>query len=431
MVMKRPNTATVFVAVAAAGFMIAFAGSVQGNHELTEAPAGFDLADNGFAREFCANQLKLNPVMNQAHPPIPSDECSFATALEEFTGPEGVEDGVGPVFNAPGCGECHAVPVIGGFSQTVEKRAGYLFNGSNGIVFRDPPGGSLIHDRALDPSIQELVPSDHNVVVAFRATISVLGDGFVEAIAETTLKNIAASQPSSMRGQVIQVPVLEAGNNLGIGRFGWKNQHASLVSFSADAYLNEMGITSPTLPVENTSNGNDVGAFDSIADPDDEGVDVELFALFMRATKVPPRGPDAFTAQVQSGGRVFDDLRCGVCHTRTIVTAAPGTSINGGALLVANALGNRIIHPFSDYLLHDIGTGDGIVQNGGASTRNKLRTSALWGLRARGRFMHDGLSLTLEDAIQRHRGQADSSRSGFNALPRFKREQLLSFLRSL
>jgi CxxC motif-containing protein (DUF1111 family) len=391
-----------------------------------EAPTGFDLADNGFAAEFCSRQSDLN--RSRAHPAIPADECGFEAALEEFTGPEGDVDGVGPVFNARGCGDCHAVPVIGGFSQIVEKRAGLFVNG----VFRDPPGGSLIHDRALDPSIQELVLPDHTNVIAFRATISVLGDGFVEAISETTLRNIAAAQPSSVRGQVIDVPVLEAGQSTRVGRFGWKNQHASLVSFSADAYLNEMGITSPTLPVENTSNGNDISAHDSVADPDDEGVDVELFALFMRATKAPPRDLQrASTFNAREGARIFDRIGCGTCHTGTITTAPPGTMINGGALKVSNALGNKIIHPFSDYLLHDIGTGDGIVQNGGASTRNKVRTSALWGLRTRGRFMHDGLSLTLEDAILRHRNQAQRTRDEFVNLRSNEERMLLDFLLSL
>ena len=150
---------------------------------------------------------------------------------------------------------------------------------------------------------------------------------------------------------------------------------------------------------------------------DDEGVDVELFALFMRDTKAPPVNPLLSGNQdARDGSQLFNTIGCAVCHTRTITTAAPGTSINGGALKVANALGNKIIHPFSDFLLHDIGTGDGIVQNGGLSTRNKVRTGALWGLHTRGRFMHDALSLSLNDAIDRHRGQASSARSAFFGL---------------
>jgi CxxC motif-containing protein (DUF1111 family) len=215
-----------------------------------------------------------------------------------------------------------------------------------------------------------------------------------------------------------------------VGRFGHKAQQASLVSFSADAYVNEMGITSPLQPDENTSNGSPVE--DPVPGLDDEGVDVELFALFMRSTKVPPVDEAlAATDDARAGRRIFDDIECALCHTPTIVTAPPGSSINGGALKVANALGNKIIHPFSDFLLHDVGTGDGIVQNGGSSTRNKIRTAPLWGLRARGRFMHDQLSFSFEDAIQRHGNQGARSRSKFNALRSTDKRKLFAFLASL
>jgi CxxC motif-containing protein (DUF1111 family) len=161
-------------------------------------------------------------------------------------------------------------------------------------------------------------------------------------------------------------------------------------------------------------------------------VDVELFALFMRGTKAPPRDPViAGSADAQAGSNIFNAIGCAVCHTRTIVTAAPGTQINGGALRVANALGNKVIHPFSDFLLHDVGTGDGIVQNGGQATRNRLRTAPLWGLRARGRFMHDDLSFSVTDAIRRHGNQAENARNAFNGLSNTNRNRLLRFLDSL
>ena len=114
--------------------------------------------------------------------------------------------------------------------------------------------------------------------------------------------------------------------------------------------------------------------------------------------------------------RCLHQIGCAVCHTRTFTTAAPGTSINGGAFRVPTALGNKIIHPFSDFALHDIGTGDGIVQNGGQGTANKIRTSALWGIRARNRFLHEGLNITISEAIQFHAGQATAARNAFNAL---------------
>jgi CxxC motif-containing protein (DUF1111 family) len=91
----------------------------------------------------------------------------------------------------------------------------------------------------------------------------------------------------------------------------------------------------------------------------------------------------------------------------------------------------KIIHPFGDFLLHDIGTGDGIVQNGGPSTRNKLRTAPLWGLRTHSRFMHDGESLTLQNAIRRHKGEATVSSERFEQLSTTEEAQLRAFLKSL
>src|SRR5207302_6407914 len=114
------------------------------------------------------------------------------------------------------------------------------------------------------------------------------------------------------------------------------------------------------------------------------------FAAFLRSTKAPPRAATlAATAAAMAGATLFNQVGCTVCHVASITTAPAGTSINGGAFFVPEPLGNKIIHPFSDFLLHDIGTGDGIVQNGGQATANKLRTMPLWGVRTHARHMHD------------------------------------------
>jgi CxxC motif-containing protein (DUF1111 family) len=193
---------------------------------------------------------------------------------------------------------------------------------------------------------------------------------------------------------------------LRIGRFGWKAQEASLLNFSANAYLNEMGITSPLQPNENKSSGRDVSQFDEVADPEDEaqpkpnlstskptkpddflhpfGEDVEAFARFMRSTKVPPRDfalteLDIFKDVVKAGEKIFSDIKCAICHTPQYITPLAGTPIrpiwrqnnsipgidfgsDDKQGVVPEALGNKILRPFSDFMLHDIGTGDGIVQ---------------------------------------------------------------------
>ena len=283
----------------------------------------------------------------------------------------------------------------------------------------------------------------------FRASPILVGLGFVECIADGTLLAIRDSQPVAMRGTAIEVDVTEAPDQTRIGRFGWKNSVATLLSFSAGAYLFEMGITSPLFPREQTSLGRSVAFADTVPDPEDtggeegHGEDVEAFTRFMRSTKAPPRNVGMqLNDATDPGSLLFDSLQCSVCHVRSITTAAVGSVINGGTFVVPDALGNKIIHPFSDFLLHDIGTGDGIVETNGEVTRNKIRTAPLWGLRTRDKFMHDGgsssaptnsgdQSFTFNEAILRHAGQASSSRTAYQALTALQKSQLIRFLKSL
>ncbi len=375
---------------------------------VTEAPTGFDNKTNGMI-----------------------DQLAFDAAREAFEERDTIEEGLGPVYNAQSCAECHQNPTTGGISQITVLRAGHRDRNGN---FVEAPGGSLVQDRAIHPSLQEVITPDENITT-FRTSLNVLGDGFVEAIADETLLEIARNQErrgGPIAGQAIQVPLLEAPGLTRVGRFGWKNQHASLLSFSADAYLNEMGITNRLLRTENTSWGRSVAAFDLVPDIEDQEDDIELFTRFMRASR-PPSRDEAIANSIdgRAGAQLFNQIGCAVCHVPTIVTAPAGTSLAGGTFIVPPALGSKAIHPFSDFLLHDVGTGDGIVQNGGQATANKLRTSPLWGLRTRNRLMHDGLSLTLEDSIRRHRGTSSASTNRFNQLNERQRAQVIRFLRSL
>jgi len=405
--MKRLSIVTIAAwAVAAAWAVLPRAVSTA---ELTDAQTGFSGLTNGFLTQ-----------------------AEFDAARVVFNEQESIADGLGPVYNAQSCGECHQNPVSGGVSQITEVRAGHT-----NIFWRffDHPGGSLIHSRAIDATAQEHVLAG-NETRSLRTSLNTLGDGFVEAISNTTLQSIAARQPALsggvIAGQAIGVPVNEAGGALRIGRFGWKDQHASLLSFAADAYLNEMGITSPLQPQENTTNGRSVAPHDRVADPEDDGDDVETFAKFMRSTMPPSRDADlAATAEAQRGEQLFSAIGCNVCHVTSITTAPAGTLVNGGEFVVPDALGGKVIHPFSDFLLHDIGTGDGIVQNGGQATANKMRTAPLWGLRTHDRLMHDAASLTLTNAILRHDGEAYLTRARFRNLTADDQVALLAFLSSL
>jgi CxxC motif-containing protein (DUF1111 family) len=388
----------------------------------TEAPVGFDNVTNGF--------LEQGPAFDSINENNVVPLRSFNDNRFIFEEVERFDDGLGPTFNGQSCSECHQNVVTGGASQIAEHRTGRQVDGE----FFESLGGSLVHSRATHPDIVERVYYEDDIRT-FRISTNTLGSGFVEAIANSTLLAIRDRQPRGMRGMAIAVPVLESHGKARIGRFGWKSQHASLQSFAADAYLNEMGITSPLFPQENTSSGREVGhgtGYDPLPEPEDDGVDVVAFADFMRATKAPSRGP--ITPDVQAGEAVFNRIGCETCHTASITTAPPGTPINGGTIQVSQALGNKVIHPYSDFLMHDIGTGDGIPVLPGAqytATASKIRTAPLWALRTRNRLMHDGLSFTLQEAIARHGGQAAGVRNRYNALPDAQKNQLLAFLNSL
>jgi CxxC motif-containing protein (DUF1111 family) len=379
----------------------------------TEAPAGFDNLTNGFLTQ-----------------------TQFDIDLATFDAREEADEGLGPLYNAQACAECHQNPVSGATSQVTELRAGTLdaFSGA----FTNPPGGSLINDRSINAAIQERLTTTQNLVDT-RSSLNILGDGFVEAIADATFTSIQAAQPSGRKGTIIRVPVLEAPGTTRIARFGWKNQHASLLSFAADAYLNEMGITSPLQPTENTSNGNSVAAYDTVPDPEDaatgsfpNGTDVEAFVRFMRSTKAP--GPDLAvvnTPDVLAGKSLFTSIGCANCHIASITTAPAGTSFNGGKFIVPAALGDKIIHPYSDFMLHDVGTGDGIIQNGGTISRTKMRTEPLWGLRTRTRLIHDGEDITRNNAILFHTNEAEPVIQNYINLSLTQQNQLIAFLNSL
>ena len=392
----------------------------------TEAPTGFDDLSNGLV-----------------------DAATHSADKTAFDGAEDADEGLGPLYNAQACRECHQAPVSGAASQITELRVGHRDSRGN-FVDPDLPMGdgseivrarSLVNDRSICPNAefpdltgQERVPATETIR-ALRASLNTLGDGFIEAIPSAAIRAVADQQcrrsSGAICGKAIAVPVIEAGGTKRVARFGWKNQHASLLSFSADAYLNEMGITSVLLPQDTAQ------LCDAIEDPEDEigadGLgDVDRFARFMRASKAPPRYASvAASPDAVAGSALFDQVGCATCHVRTFTTAPAGSVLNGGTLTVSDAVGNKIIHPFSDLLLHDVGTGDGIVQNGGQATANLLRTPPLWGLHVRGRLMHDLLSVTLDDAIARHRGEARYVTMRYRALSPDDQQRLKVFLSSL
>jgi CxxC motif-containing protein (DUF1111 family) len=427
----------------------------------------------------------LSGFDNQTIDPSFVPQSVHAVDQANFDTVEQIEkDGLGPLYNAQACRECHQNPTSGAVSQVTELRVGHI--GPHG-VFENPSipinhgqevitGRTLINDRAICAEIQEHVPETETIRTK-RLAVNTLGDGFVEAVADDTLMRISHEQCSSTHGricgQALMVPVLESTNQTEVGRFGWKDQHASLLSFSGDAYLNEMGITNRLFPTEVTSvcNPKSVTEPNDLPDPTDHLEDIDHFARFMRASKAPPRDETlAASEEAERGSKLFATIGCATCHVATLTTAPAGTKVNGGQFTIPDALGDKVFHPYSDFLLHDVGTGDGIaiavvehyavpaasvqalykakpqasfgdvdklMNRRGFSYkaihdgRNKIRTAPLWGLRTHSRFMHDGDSVRLEDAIARHKGEAKEVTEKFHGLTPAQQKDVLSFLNSL
>jgi CxxC motif-containing protein (DUF1111 family) len=350
----------------------------------------------------------------------------FRLGLTDFLEVETADDGLGPAYNATSCAVCHSVPAIGGVGSIAEVRAvRRLPSGEFEALY--PSGETLFHLFSIPGhACQPIIPYEANVIVR-RVPIPVFGAGLVEAIEDSTL--LALEDPTDrdhdgVSGRAALITDRATGDRR-IGRFGWKAQHATLLAFSGDAYRNEMGITNDLFPTELASGIDDerMKLCDRIPDPEDvrdprtgrRGID--NFANFMKF--LAPIARESADDVTRAGESTFAAIGCAACHVPSLPT---GPSSNP-------QFNRRQVPLFSDLLLHDIGTGDGVRQ--AAAEPGEFRTPALWGLRFRRPLLHDGSAATVEDAIRRHAGEAEQSRERFDRLGPNDVAALVRFLRSL
>jgi CxxC motif-containing protein (DUF1111 family) len=412
-----------------------------------------------------------------------TDLAGFAEAKAAFVTVEEITDGLGPIFNERGCGNCHTQGAIGGAGTQIERRFGTTFNFFGVQLFDPLANDGLGPFPARGGSLRQLftvgsftgangqtctVPLEHEPPEATihnvgRLTTPLFGLGLVDAMPDSFFDNIAAAQPSNIRGIANRVSIVLPNptdpsqhlNGTRVGRFGWKAGVATLTQFAADAYVNEMGITT-----QHCIGGTSVTAFatesqpngiaqplgcDDLAPPQpagngvpagtDDAVgscagglteiqdDVGEFAEFMTFLAPPPRG--TITTAVTRGQSLFSQVGCNGCHVTTTFRT-PATTGNG-------VPGNFAFNPFSDFLVHDMGSlGDRIGNFGDTvAVTRRMRTAPLWGLRFRTLFLHDGRTGDLPTAITQHAGQGAAAASAFNSLTATQKSDLVAFLLSL
>jgi CxxC motif-containing protein (DUF1111 family) len=396
---------------------------------------------------------------------LPGAPAGFAAAKTNFMAAEGNTDGLGPIMNERSCAFCHqASGINGGAGENIERRYGTLTNGVfnglgntggslrqlfgiGGYSFQNAAGQTINCQSGTDAN-----PAPGATIFAGRVTTPTFGAGLVELIPDATIQGIAAAQPAAIRGVVTFDTIhLTSGpftrGTSRVNRFGWKNVHASVADFAADAYLNEMGITTTScaggtvvtdFATENRANraptnaviagcaddakpgtdddqaATDNGCAGGVTDVQD---DVANFALFMRNLAAPTRRADGSNGR---GATVFNSLGCNGCHVTTTFTV----TINGRSVS---------FQPFSDFLKHDMGTlGDGIGNDGDAvAVTRQMRTAPLWGLGVRNHILHDGRTTDRAAAVRAHAGQGAAAAAAFGRATAAQQNDLVLFLMSL
>jgi CxxC motif-containing protein (DUF1111 family) len=306
-------------------------------------------------------------------------------------------EGLGPCFNDTSCVHCHLTP-SGGSSAKFVTRFGKAANGPNPFDPLANLGGSLLQAQSINtPMCDEVVPPQADVMT-HRITPPTMGFGLVESILDGDI------QAHTVNGGIAHmVTTLEPPFATRVGRFGWKAQVATVLSFSGDASLNEMGLTNALVGQENAPNGNMalLAQCDGVADPEDHPdgggeTMIERMTDFQRFLAPPPQTPKSG----MSGEALFNSIGCAVCHVSTPYTTDATAEV---------PLANKPLKPYTDFLLHDMaGLGDGIVQ--GMGTERLMRTPPLWGLHHRVTIamLHDGrvaggsVAQAVDDAVTNH-----------------------------
>jgi len=329
-------------------------------------------------------------------------------------------DGLGPLFNADSCGECHEEPAAGGPGDEVETHATVLM--ADGTC--DPllnQGGPVVQQQVTEALHAALgITAEPTPARATgtgrRSTPDILGFGLLDAVTDETI--LAYADPDDRDGDGVSGRPNRFVDGR-IGRFGRKAFVPTLREFNDGAFPIEQGITTPTAPQEESVAGKPIPAgVDPAPDPEITAEDLELADFFVRA--LAPPAPRPLKSYGLRGRRLFVAIGCATCHVIRLTTGPNPLA----------ALHRRHVAAYTDLLLHDMGPDLADVCLGQA-TPSEFRTEPLMGLRLSSSFLHDGRAASIEEAVRLHGGEAQRSRDRFDALGERDRQALLRFLQSL
>jgi CxxC motif-containing protein (DUF1111 family) len=377
----------------------------------------------------------------------------------EFT----AEEGVGPLFNARACSTCHNAPVTGGGEIDTTHLVTHFGIETFGRFYAAHEfGGPVIDPLSItgepDGGMCSIAPDTMPVgtpglIISPRHTPPVFGFGLIDAIPDDELRKLAGRKPwkdttvAGIAHYGIEMegiaPITEftlqpdRKQPIGparVGRFGWKSQTGTLFQFTAEPFNIELGVSTPFFPREKTPDGkvplpNGCGLADS--QPNDvQSQDTLLLFYFQAFLGAPERAQK--NSAISTGEALFRKIGCADCHVekqRTVddyyVPWPDGTAHR------VEALSHTQLEPWSDFLIHDMGPGLDDHRRMGKAGGRFWRTTPLWGLRFKGRMLHNGSAFTIDEAIAAHGGEGTASRDRYFALPEENQERIDAFLNSL
>ncbi|PYO97379.1 MAG: hypothetical protein DMD60_07220 [Gemmatimonadetes bacterium] len=362
------------------------------------------------------------------NPPTPGGPLLFLTARQQLGFRQGralfqttfsPATGLGPLFNARSCAECHEQPVVGGVGDEVETHATAYHGGVCDDLARI--GGPVIQD-SVTPALHAALGIDKEPVppeataVGRRTTPSLLGFGLLDAVPDSELAALADPDDRNGDGISGRLNRLPDGR---LGRFGRKAQIATLREFTSGAFINEMGITSPPEPHEQTIRDTPLPpGVDPTPDPELEQAGLDATDAFVKLLAPPPPTLSSFI-ELQ-GRKLFATAGCTGCHVPLLHTGPNPV----------RALSNTTVAAYTDLLLHDMGPELADICLGQAEPA-EFRTEPLMGVQYKEAFLHDGRAPSIEAAIQLHAGEAAGARDRFLGLSPQERAALLRFVSGL